>query len=385
VTKYDGFVPSNEYFSKTVYSKDTDNYKVVRQGQFAYATIHLDEGSVDYLRGFEAGIISPMYTVFDVDERQVDHRFILSLFKLSARLGRFDALGNGGVNRRKSISFKTLSSFPLHLPPLPEQRRIAEILSSVDEAIAATQAIIAQTRTVKQGVLKRLLTKGIGHTRFKQTEIGEIPDAWEVHALPDLLREPVRNGYSPVCPSEPTGKWILGLSALTHDGFNPLGVKPAPLDDSRLDKATLEPGDIVISRSNTPERVGLVGLYNGEPMPCHYPDLMMRLRFDHQRIKAEFAAAWLSFLQAQGHFAEAASGTSSSMVKINRAILAEVAVPVPGLAEQREIVDRLAQVSAVEDHARHQGFVLQQTKSALMSDLLTGRKRVPMNELAAAE
>ena len=71
----------------------------------------------------------------------------------------------------------------LPLPPLPEQKKIAAILSSVDEAIQATEAVIEQTRRVKDGLLQDLLTRGIGHSRFKQTEIGEIPESWEVQLL----------------------------------------------------------------------------------------------------------------------------------------------------------------------------------------------------------
>ncbi len=189
VTKYDGFVPSEEYCKKKVFSADTENYKIVRKGQFAYATIHLDEGSIDRLNRFDVGLISPMYTVFEIDERQADPDFILRLFKFYATDGQFDALGNGGVNRRKSISFSTLGKLSIPLPPLHEQRRIAEILSSVDEAIAATRAVIEQTRKVKQGVLERLLTKGIGHTRFKQTEIGDIPEGWPLANADDACAQ----------------------------------------------------------------------------------------------------------------------------------------------------------------------------------------------------
>ncbi len=84
------------------------------------------------------------------------------------------------------IRQETIRGLPIALPPLHEQRRIAEILSSVDEAIAATRAVIEQTKKVKQGVLERLLTKGIGHTRFKQTEIGEIRRSgrWQRWAMP---------------------------------------------------------------------------------------------------------------------------------------------------------------------------------------------------------
>ena len=72
------------------------------------------------------------------------------------------------------------------VPPLPEQKKIAAVLSSVDEVIQATQAVIEQTRRVKEGLLQDLLTRGSGHTRFKQTEIGEIPVEWEVVTLSEL-------------------------------------------------------------------------------------------------------------------------------------------------------------------------------------------------------
>ena len=85
------------------------------------------------------------------------------------------------------ISKKTLKNIEIDLPPLPEQKKIAAVLSSVDDAIQATQAVIDQTRRVKQGLLQQLLTCGIGHTRFKQTEIGEIPEGWEFKKLTDLV------------------------------------------------------------------------------------------------------------------------------------------------------------------------------------------------------
>jgi type I restriction enzyme, S subunit len=78
---------------------------------------------------------------------------------------------------------KSLGGLPVLLPPLPEQKKIAKILSSVDEAIQSTQAVIDQSQKVKKGLLQQLLTKGIGHTKFKKTEIGEIPESWEVVPL----------------------------------------------------------------------------------------------------------------------------------------------------------------------------------------------------------
>jgi type I restriction enzyme, S subunit len=86
----------------------------------------------------------------------------------------------------KHIKKGELDDLQVEVPPLYEQRKIAAILSSVDEAIEKTEAIIEQTDKVKKGLMQQLLTKGIGHTKFKKTEIGEIPEEWEVKQLAEV-------------------------------------------------------------------------------------------------------------------------------------------------------------------------------------------------------
>lgn len=73
------------------------------------------------------------------------------------------------------------------MPPSHEQNKIADILSNVDEAINKTEAIIKQTKILKKGLLQQLLIKGIRNTKYKQSEIGEIPEDWEVVNLSKLL------------------------------------------------------------------------------------------------------------------------------------------------------------------------------------------------------
>ena len=184
VTKHHGIVRSDQFFSKRVHGKNTSNYKVVNPGQFAYATIHLNEGSIGKLRGSTPGIVSPMYTVFDVHDG-IEPDYLFAVLKSRRSLRVYEKITQGTVNRRGGISFRTLSGLVLHHPPLPEQRKIAAILSSVDDAIEKTQAVIDQVQVVKRGLMQELLTRGLPgrHTRFKQTEIGRIPEEWEVVEL----------------------------------------------------------------------------------------------------------------------------------------------------------------------------------------------------------
>jgi restriction endonuclease S subunit len=85
-----------------------------------------------------------------------------------------------------AINSKELSGLFISLPPIIEQKKIAEILTTVDKAIEKATRIIEKTKELKKGLTHKLLTKGIGHRRFKKTEIGEIPDGWEVCKLGEL-------------------------------------------------------------------------------------------------------------------------------------------------------------------------------------------------------
>lgn len=145
VTKHEGMVPSAEYFKKQVYSRNLEGYKVVGQGQFAYATIHLDEGSIGVLGTAEHCIISPMYTVFEVDENRVHAPYLLRVLKSPWALSHYATMGSGSVHRRRSISFETLSRLSVPLPDIAEQRRIAAILDKADSLRRKRQEAIRLT------------------------------------------------------------------------------------------------------------------------------------------------------------------------------------------------------------------------------------------------
>ncbi len=89
-------------------------------------------------------------------------------------------VGQAGIRKENLLNTK------IPLPPLPEQKKIAGILRTVDEAIEKTDLAIEKTERLKKGLMQRLLTKGIKHERFKKTEIGEIPEDWEVVRLKDI-------------------------------------------------------------------------------------------------------------------------------------------------------------------------------------------------------
>lgn len=98
-----------------------------------------------------------------------------------------------------SLSRENLFSISLLLPPLPEQKKIAEILTSVDRVIELTSMEIDKLKDLKKGMMQELLTKGIGHTKFKDSPVGKIPESWAIKEVKDLFliedgkRKPIKS------------------------------------------------------------------------------------------------------------------------------------------------------------------------------------------------
>lgn len=162
-TKYDGLVDSLAYFGKRVFSENTANYKVVRRGDFAYATNHIEEGSIGLLSHADAGLVSPMYTVFRTDG-QIAPDFLFRLLKTETYRQIFASFTSASVNRRGSLRWKQFATIPLKLPRLAEQQRIDEALAVFDREIDFLRRELDALKTQKKGLMQKLLT---GQVRVK--------------------------------------------------------------------------------------------------------------------------------------------------------------------------------------------------------------------------
>ena len=159
----------------------------------------------------------------------------------------------------------------------------------------------------------------------------------DIVPLGSLLETPPKNGYSPICPNEPTGKWVLGLSALSERRLDLSAAKPAPIDEPLVDRFLLHPGDFLISRSNTIDKVGRVGVFRGGLDNCSYPDLMMRFRPDTSKIYPDYLEVFLRSEAIVKYIKSHATGTSGSMKKINQAIVESIPILLPNPSAQKKI------------------------------------------------
>ncbi|WP_376958032.1 restriction endonuclease subunit S [Azospirillum sp. A26] len=279
-----------------------------------------------------------------------------------------------------NITKQDILDFQIPLPPLSEQRRIAEILSSVDEAIAATQAVIEQTRTVKQSVLNHLLTKGIRHTRFKQTEIGVLPEAWEVVTVDDICqRISVGIVVQPAQYYVPEGVKCF-RSANVREGRveDSNWVYISPEANEQLAKSRLEAGDVLVVRSGY---TGTSCVVTPEFAGANCIDIIFA-RPNQKEVNSHFLSALINSPIGREQVLRSEGGMAQK--HFNVSAMKKMLVPLPSMVEQEVISSRVIELNAQLWLAEAEISRLQRLKSALMSDLLTGRKRVSADALSPA-
>lgn len=156
-TKHEGLVLSEEYFGRRVYAEDTSAYRVVPRNHFAYATNHIEEGSVGYQTVCDIGLVSPIYTVFQ-SKPGVDDRYLFRVLKSPLLVHLYRANTSASVNRRGGLRYDEFAKISVWLPPLAEQRAIADILDACDEELRLLRARRAAVEKQKRGLMQRLLT-----------------------------------------------------------------------------------------------------------------------------------------------------------------------------------------------------------------------------------
>ena len=156
VTNHSGFVLPEDQFSKRVASDDVSNYKVVKNGEYGYNPSRLNVGSFARLDSYEEGLLSPMYVVFSVNEKLLNSDYFMNWMSSNEAKQRISGSTQGSV--RDSVGFDSLCGFPFKLPPMGEQQKIAAVLSTADQEIAALKQKLETLKQEKKALMQQLLT-----------------------------------------------------------------------------------------------------------------------------------------------------------------------------------------------------------------------------------
>lgn len=273
-----------------------------------------------------------------------------------------------------NISGSQLEAIPVPVPPLPEQQKIAAILSSVDDVIEKTRAQIDKLKDLKTGMMQELLTKGIGHTEFKDSPVGRIPSSWDVVSLEQICiaDAPITYGVLKPGPYVEGGKPLLQIRDLDAGSIMPDSLHLISDDlDYEYRRSRVEPGDIVISLVGTVGRTAIIPEWLKEP---NIHRNLGRIRTEHNRLVYHFLQSSMALEQ----LGLRSSGSSQSA--LNLAALRQMLLPLPPNEEAIKITGCLDSIDQRISFAVRKYSKLVMNKKALMQDLLTGKVRVKIDE-----
>ena len=265
-------------------------------------------------------------------------------YEMMLRKSELQRLGSGSTF--KEVSKNSLRLLNITLPPLAEQKKIAEILSTVDEAIENTDQVIEKTKEAKKGLMQRLLTRGIGHKKFKKTEIGEIPIEWNIESLIEVLV--LQRGFDLPVQRRIKGQYPILASNGVIDYHQEFKVKG--------------PG-IVTGRSGT---LGKVHYIESNYWPLNTALYVKEFYNNHPK----FIYYFLQSLSTEKY------GTGTGVPTLNRNILHKIKVAIPPLDEQIKIAEIISESDAEIEKELNYRAELERIKTGLMQVLLTGRIRV---------
>jgi type I restriction enzyme S subunit len=275
------------------------------------------------------------------------------LLKDPRLVSQFYRNSQGLVSDTWNLRYREFKVIEIMLPSLEEQRRIAEILDGMDTHIERLERLARKERIARRAeLLKRFY--GTATARFR---------------VRDLLKSRPRNGYSPKEVDTWNGTLMLGLGCLTPAGFSPKQLKFAPEDIDCHHRAILRDGDLLVSRANTRELVGLAGVYRDVGNPCIYPDLMMRLE-PIDEVPSEMLELALSIPESRRRIQAQAQGTSESMAKITSDVIMNLEVPMPDSEGRRSLMQALE--DANRSDSVHDAAIQKATdiKKGLATDLV---------------
>ena len=300
-----------------------------------------------------------------------DNRFLYQV--LDSAYMRLRGLTGDG---RNGLNLGLIRAFRFTLPPLPEQRAIAAVLDSIDEAIERTEAVIVATECLRDALLHRLLTRGVPgwHSEWKDVRgLGTIPASWEVVRLGDVLKSTTYGTNVRLGTEGATT--VLRMSNLQNGKVDLSEVRRANLSDKELAILDLAPGDILFNRTNSRDLVGKVAIVHTLPNSTSFASYLVRLRVRENRANPFWLAALLHSQSCQSRIRRLAT-PGVSQANINPTSLKSLAIALPALPEQRIIASLLGGVDESIEQGRAETGTLQSLKASSADALLTGRVRV---------
>ncbi|WP_081661506.1 restriction endonuclease subunit S [Halopiger djelfimassiliensis] len=316
------------------------------------------------------------------------HRYFLESYLGQALL--YSMCVNGSTGQIE-LSKTRLDLLPVPLPPLDEQRRIATVLRSVDQAIQKTQEIESQIEQTREGLVQDFLSQGVEDSEVHETgtKLGQLPAHWETVAIEDIISDE-KNAFTD------GARYALSSAEIHEEGdarailLEEVGV--GEFNDSNPKFATQEKYEEITHRAIYPGEVVVAKMAEPVARACIVPNTYDKYLLGcadvvrivpNEEIEDRFLMYCMNshkvWRQAVAHL----RGTGRS--RINLENISELKIPKPPISEQQEIVDVLREFDTKVQNERNYRRHLQRLKRSLMQDLLSGTVRTTDTDIEVPE
>ena len=356
VTNSQGFVKQSDFFEGTVHSEDISNYKLVRKNEFAYNPSRINVGSIDILKEYDIGALSPMYVIFSVDETKLLPDYFKYYFQTHKFNENVKNKTQGSV--RNSLSFKALSEFEYLLPPLEEQKRIVKILNQVNKVIEKYQNLINEKEQFIKSQFVEMFERYKNEKKYKLKELSKF----------------VTVGIANSATQDYTTDGVVMLRNQN--------IKENYLDDNDLiyinedfsekykNKKLIE-NDILVTRTGYP---GIACIVPKKYENCQtFTTLIIRLK-DNSDINANYVCHYINSIYGKKYVKDNQVGVAQQ--NFGATALGEMPIFIPSLYEQNVFIQivQLVDKQKFELEKQKQNYI--DLKKGLMQQLLTGKLKV---------
>lgn len=363
---------------------DRSKYKRALIGDIAYNMMRMWQGAVGVAP--ENGLISPAYVVA-APLAGVESKYFSDLFRTAAYMGEVDAHSHGIVKDRNRLYWEDFKQIHSVCPPIGEQAAIMRYVGHIDRRIRqlllGKHRLLAILEEQRRAIIHRAVTQsfeqGVGLKDSGVKWLGQIPKHWQPYRLKYLIT-PIEQGWSPQCDAQPAGEdeWgVLKVGCVNRDYFDPTQNKKLPPALSARPELEVNPGDILMSRANTRELLGLAAIVADTRPRLLLCDKLFRFRTLEQRAYGPFVIAAIRDKNSRVQIEASTNGASDSMQNIGQGVVKNLWLAVPPVDEQRRIVDRFTAETASIDRAVEQErrglALLKEYRTRLVTDVVTGQ------------
>ena len=283
------------------------------------------------------------------------------------------------VTAQPGISRDEVYTILVKLPPVSEQKKIASILSNIDDLIQHTDKIIDKITILKKGLMHRFLTEGIKHTKFKKIkwyfgkEI-EVPSEWNVSEISKVSLK-IMKGIFDMSPENYIDKGIpfLRVSDIENNILVKSNTVYIPDEISKkFPNSEMHPGDIVMAKVGSIYSNDKIAIIPSSMAKCNISQNMIGIKLDKMKIMPEY---FLLILQ-RIYFIISSFSNATTLGALRLNVVREQKIPIPLLEEQKQITSIISHIDCKIQYFKNQKSNLENLKKGLMQKLLTGQIRV---------